>query len=76
MNKNILELKVDNKDKNFEKYLRPQWSWKTLIFIVLFSSALVFVVKDLEIDFIKLVSDSSNILVIFYQECCPLILVI
>ena len=60
MNKNILELKVDNKNKNFEKYLRPQWSWKTFIFIVLFSSALVFVVKDLEIDFIKLVSDSSK----------------
>ena len=60
MNKKILELKVDNKDKNFEKYLRPQWSWKTFIFIVLFSSALVFVVKDLEIDFIKLVSDSSK----------------
>ena len=60
MNKNILELKVDNKNKNLEKYLRPQWSWKTLIFIVLFSSALVFVVKDLEIDFIKLVSDSSK----------------
>ena len=60
MNKNIFELKVDNKDKSFEKYLRPQWSWKSLIFIVLFSSALVFVVKDLEIDFIKLVSDSSK----------------
>ncbi len=60
MNKNIFELKVDNKDKNFEKYLKSQWSWKTLIFIVLFSSALVFVVKDLEIDFIKLVSDSSK----------------
>lgn len=60
MNKNILELKVANKNKNLEKYLRPQWSWKTLIFIVLFSSALVFVVKDLEIDFIKLVSDSSK----------------
>ena len=60
MNKNIFELKVDNKNKNFEKYLRPQWSWKTLIFIVLFSSALVFVVKDLEIDFIKLVADSSK----------------
>ena len=60
MNKNIFELKVDNKDKNFEKYLKHQWSWKTLIFIVLFSSALVFVVKDLEVDFIKLVSDSSK----------------
>ena len=60
MNKNILELKVVNKDKNFEKYLRPQWSWKTFIFIVLFSSALVFVVKDLEVDFFKLISDSSK----------------
>ena len=60
MNKNIFELKVDNKDKNFEKYLRPQWSWKSFIFVVLFSSALVFVIKDLEIDFIKLVSDSSK----------------
>ena len=60
MNKNILELKVDNKEKNFGKYLKPQWSWKTLIFIVLFISALIFVVKDLEVDFIKLVSDSSK----------------
>ena len=60
MNKNILELKVDNKYKNFEKYLRPQWSWKTFVFIVLFVSALIFVVKDLEVDFIKLVSDSSK----------------
>ena len=60
MNKNILELKVDNKYKNFEKYLRPQWSWKTFVSIVLFVSALIFVVKDLEVDFIKLVSDSSK----------------
>ena len=58
MNKKIVELKVDNKDKNFEKYLKPQWSWKTLISIVLFCSALIFVVKDLEINFIKLFSDS------------------
>ena len=60
MNKKIVELKVDNKDKNFEKYLKPQWSWKTFISIVLFSSALIFVVKDLEINFIKLLSDSSK----------------
>ena len=60
MNKNIVELKVENKVKNFEKYIQPQWSWKTLVFIVLFISALIFVVKDLEINFIKLVSDSSK----------------
>ena len=71
MNKNIFELKVDNKNKNFEKYLRPQWSWKTLIFIVLFSSALVFVVKDLEIDFIKLVSDSSKYFVDILSRMLP-----
>ena len=58
MNKKIVELKVDNKDKNFEKYLKPQWSWKTFISIVLFCSALIFVVNDLEINFIKLFSDS------------------
>ena len=58
MNKKIVELKVDNKDKNFEKYLKPQWSWKTLISIVLFCCSLIFVVKDLEINFIKLFSDS------------------
>jgi len=60
MNKKIVELKADNKVKNFEKYIQPQWSWKTLVSIVLFCSALIFIVKDLEINFIKLVSDSSK----------------
>ena len=60
MKKNILELKIDNKDKDLEKHLKPQWSWKTFISIVLFCLILVFIVRDLEIDFIKLVSDSSK----------------
>ena len=60
MEKNIPNLKINNKKKNLENYLKPQWSWKTLISIFLFCSILVFVVKDLEIDFIKLVSDSSK----------------
>ena len=60
MKKNILELKIDNKDKDLERHLKPQWSWKTFISIVLFCLILVFVVRDLEIDFIKLVSDSSK----------------
>ena len=60
MEKNVLELKVNNKNKDLESHLKPQWSWKTFIFIVLFCSILVFIVKDLEIDFIKLVSDSSK----------------
>ena len=41
-------------------YLKPQWSWKTLTTIGIFSFVLVFVVNDLEIDFIKLVADSSK----------------
>ena len=60
MNKNILKLKIDNKDKNLKKYLKPQWSWRTLAFLVLFFFTLIFVVKDLEVDFIKLASDSSK----------------
>ncbi len=60
MEKNILELKIDNKNKDLDKHLKPQWSWKTLISIVLFCFILFFVVKDLEIDFVKLVSDSSK----------------
>jgi len=60
MKKNILELKIDNKDKYLENYLKPQWSWKTLITIGLFCFVLVFVVNDLEIDFIKLMTDSSK----------------
>ena len=35
-NKKILNLKLDNKDKNFENYLKPQWSWKTLVTIGIF----------------------------------------
>jgi phosphonate transport system permease protein len=62
MNKNIKKLKVNNKDKNFDKYLKPQWSWKTFVSIIIFCFLIVFTVKDLEINFIKLVSDSSKYL--------------
>ena len=60
MKKNIFELKINNKDKDFENYLRPQWSWKTLVTIGIFCFILMFVVNDLEIDFVKLVTDSSK----------------
>jgi phosphonate transport system permease protein len=60
MEKNILELKVNNKNKDLESHLKPQWSWKTFISIFLFCFILIFVVKDLEIDLIKLVTDSSK----------------
>ena len=60
MERNVIKLKVDNKDKDLATYLRPQWSWKTLTTIGIFSFILVFVVNDLEINFIKLVTDSSK----------------
>ena len=57
---NILKLEVDNKTKHLEKYLRSQWTWKTYVFILSLLAALIFVVIDLEINFIKLFSDSSK----------------
>tara|TARA_B100001057_G_scaffold384096_1_gene390484 strand:+ start:43 stop:870 length:828 start_codon:yes stop_codon:yes gene_type:complete len=60
MDRNVIKLKVDNKEKDLVTYLKPQWSWKTLTTVGIFSLILVFVVKDLEIDFIKLVTDSSK----------------
>ena len=60
MEKNILQLKINNKDKDLKSHLKPQWSWKTFVSIIIFCSILIFVVRDLEINFIKLVSDSSK----------------
>ena len=57
---NIIKLEIDNKTKHLEKYLRSQWTWKTYAFILSLLSALIFVVIDLEINFIKLLSDSSK----------------
>ena len=58
---NILKLEVNNKTKHLEKYLRSQWTWKTYAFIVSLISALIFVIIDLEINFIKLSYPTSLI---------------
>ena len=42
--KNILKLEIDNKTKHLDKYLKPQWSWRTYLFILSFGSTLTFVV--------------------------------
>ena len=60
MDRNVIKLKVDNKEKHLDTYLKPQWSWKTFITVGIFSFILIFVVKDLDINFIKLVTDSSK----------------
>jgi hypothetical protein len=53
-NKNIFKLTEDNPKENLEKYLRPQWSWKTITFIILTIALLTVVTIDLEINFINL----------------------
>ena len=60
MKNNILELKIDNKNKHLEKYIKPQWTWRTYLFLILLISALVFTTLDLNINFIDLFSDSSK----------------
>jgi phosphonate transport system permease protein len=57
---NILKLEINNKTKHLEKYLRSQWTWRTYTFIFSLLAALIFVIIDLEINFIKLFSDSSK----------------
>ena len=60
MKKNILKLEIDNKTKHLEKYLRPQWTWKTYFFIFSLISILILITNDLEINFITLFSNSSK----------------
>ena len=59
-NKNILKLEVNNQTKHLEKYLKPQWTWKTYFLIFSLIITLIFIVIDLEINFIALFSDSSK----------------
>ena len=48
--------------KHLESYIRPQWGWKTFTLISSFVAVLSFVVIDLEINFLKLLSDSTKYL--------------
>ena len=43
-----------------EKYIKPQWTWKTFVFIVLTILLLTLVTIDLKINFITLFSNSLN----------------
>jgi len=54
------ELKVINNTKHLEKYLRPQWTWKTHALIVVTIAILALITIDLKINFIKLFSNSSK----------------
>ena len=59
MSKNrIVNLTLTKNKVDLEKYLRPQWSWKTFIFIFSTILLLTIVSIDLEINFISLFSNS------------------
>ena len=57
---NILKFEINNKNKNLEKYLKSQWSWKTYVSLFSLIIILIFVIIDLEINFIELFSDSTK----------------
>ncbi len=68
---NILKLEINNNTKHLEKHLRPQWTWRTYIFVFFLILALTFVVIDLEINFIKLFSDSSKYFGDIFRRMLP-----
>ena len=47
-----------NKDNYLEKYIRPQWTWKTYLFLISLIFILFFITLDLEINFFSLFSES------------------
>tara|TARA_Y100000389_G_scaffold199355_1_gene237579 strand:+ start:758 stop:1612 length:855 start_codon:yes stop_codon:yes gene_type:complete len=56
----ITSLTTNENKADLEKYLRPQWSWKTFIFIISTILLLTLVSIDLEINYISLFSNSLN----------------
>ena len=59
-NNKIVNLTANKNKADLEIYIRPQWSWKTLIFIIFTILLLILVSIDLEINFISLFSNSLN----------------
>ena len=59
MNNNKIANLTTNRNKaELEKYFRPQWTWKTFLFIISTILLLTLVSIDLEINFISLFSNS------------------
>ena len=60
MNDKILKLKVINNNKNYEKLIKPQWTWKTYLSIIILLLSLVLISEDLEINYVELFTNSSG----------------
>ena len=64
-------VKMNEEHKKFEKYLRPQWSWKTFIFIISITLLLTFVTIDLKINFINIFKDSFKYFSDIFSRMLP-----
>jgi len=69
--KNIIKISKIHEKDDLEKYLRPQWSWKTIIFIILMILLLIAVSIDLEIDFASLLSNSIKYFADIFSRMLP-----
>ena len=69
--KNITKFEIIEKVDNLEKYLKPQWSWKTFIFIISIIILLIVVTIDLEINFLSLFSDSYRYFLDIFGRMLP-----
>ena len=72
MNEKIRKLKiVSNNSKEYDKYIKPQWTWKTYLSIIILIITLVFISYDLEIDYIELFTNSSGYFVDILGRMLP-----
>jgi len=61
----------NNQKKRLEKYLRPQWSWKVLVFVILLITLLTLITIDLEINLINLFSNSFKYFADIFTRMLP-----
>ena len=61
-NKKSINQNINFKNNNLNNYLRPQWSWKSFVFIIFTILVLILVSADLNINFVNLFTNSFNYL--------------
>jgi phosphonate transport system permease protein len=71
MNDKILKLKIINNNKDYEKLIKPQWTWKTYVSIIILLITLVLISEDLEIDYVELFTNSSEYFVDILGRMLP-----
>jgi len=69
--KKIINLRLTKSKTDLEKNLRPQWTWKTFIFIFSTIILLTTVSIDLEVNFISLFSNSLTFFVDIFSRMLP-----